>query len=69
MKRFIFCLVLLSLLLFSSLALAEEPILVIDSHGHSSKISDIVFTPGGKTLISVSEDKTVRLWDVETGDL
>jgi len=28
-----------------------------------------MFTPDGKTLISVAEDKTIRLWDVETGDL
>lgn len=69
MKRFIFCVLLWSSLLFSSLTFAEEPILVIDPHGHSSTIRDIMFTPDGKTLISVSEDKTIRLWDVETGDL
>jgi WD40 repeat protein len=69
MKRFILCMVLWLSFLFSSSVLAKEPILVIDPHGHSSIIHNIMFTPNGKTLISVSEDKTIRLWDVETGDL
>ena len=68
MKRFI--LLIVSLLLTASLVFAEEePILVINPQGHSAMISDIMFTPDGKTLISVSYDKTIRLWDVETGDL
>ncbi len=61
----IFC---LSCLLNVSLY-AQEPVLVIDPHGHSSKMEHILFTPDGNTLISTSHDKTVRLWDVETGDL
>ncbi|GAK56105.1 WD-40 repeat protein [Candidatus Vecturithrix granuli] len=56
-------------LLLSPNAYAAEPILVIDPHGHSSQISALLFTPDGKTLISTSWDKTIRLWDVETGDL
>ncbi len=47
----------------------EEPILIIDPQGHSAKITGIMFTPDGRTLISVSEDKTIRLWDTETGDI
>jgi WD40 repeat protein len=27
----------------------------------------VVFSPDGKRLASVSEDDTLRLWDVETG--
>ncbi len=69
MKYFTMCILLWSAIFFPLLLFAEEPILVIDPHGHSSKIRDIMFTPDGKTLISVSEDKTIRLWDVETGDL
>lgn len=47
----------------------DEPILVINPHGHSSQISKLLFTPDGQTLISVSYDKTIRLWDVANGDL
>lgn len=69
MKRFVM-LILICFFLFTALqAFAEEPILVIDPHGHSSQITDIMFTPDGKTLVSVSFDKTIRLWDVETGEL
>ena len=69
MKRFILLMVLCFLLVIVSPVFSQEPILVIDPHGHSSQISKIMFTPDGQTLISVSFDKTIRLWDVETGDL
>jgi len=72
MKRYIcqiLCILFWSSFIFSSPTLADEPILVIDPQGHSAQISDVMFTPDGKTLISVSNDKTIRLWDVESGDL
>lgn len=69
MKHQRICFVLWFLFIFSSQAFADEPILVIDPHGHSAQISEVMFTPDGSTLISVSNDKTIRLWDVETGDL
>ncbi|MCG9134586.1 hypothetical protein J5I95_23225 [Candidatus Poribacteria bacterium] len=37
--------------------------------GHTDRIWYIVFSPDGYTLASCSFDKTVRLWDVETGTL
>ncbi|MBV7337273.1 WD40 repeat domain-containing protein [Chloroflexi bacterium TSY] len=34
--------------------------------GHRSEIRDLVFWPDDATLISVSEDTTIRIWDLET---
>jgi WD40 repeat protein len=46
---------------------ASEPILVLDSSGHTARVMTLLFTPNGKQLISVSHDKTVRTWEVATG--
>ncbi len=47
---------------------AAPPILVLDSGGHTSYVRKVLFTPDGKELISVSDDKTVRFWDVASGE-
>jgi len=46
---------------------AEQPILRIDSQGHMDTITSIMFADNDKKLISVSKDKTIRIWDIETG--
>src|SRR5262249_27574124 len=35
--------------------------------GHTDFIWDVVFSPDGQQLASISSDKTLRLWDVKTG--
>ena len=58
-------------LAFSSVVLAadtpEKPILVLDSGGHTASVAKVLFTRDGKQLISVSHDKTIRVWDVASG--
>lgn len=44
-----------------------QPILQIDSGGHMAMIQGIFFTNDGKMLISVSDDKTVREWNIASG--
>jgi len=54
---------------YSNILLGQDlPKLIIDSHGHTGLINDIIFINGGKELISVSDDKTIRFWNVETGN-
>lgn len=37
--------------------------------GHSLAVDSIAFAPDGQTLISGSDDKTVRVWDTASGEL
>ena len=37
--------------------------------GHKGYINRIAWSPDGQTLASLSRDKTIRLWDAETGEL
>jgi WD40 repeat protein len=36
--------------------------------GHSNRISSVDFCPDGLSIVSGSYDKTVRVWDVATGE-
>ncbi|HEX4205653.1 MAG TPA: WD40 repeat domain-containing protein [Ktedonobacteraceae bacterium] len=35
--------------------------------GHRERVSHISFSPGGRMLISCADDRTVRWWDLQTG--
>ena len=47
----------------------QKPILVIETGGHQSWIKDLAFSNDSRFLISASMDKTIRIWDVQTGRL
>ncbi|MBL7864668.1 MAG: caspase family protein [Cyclobacteriaceae bacterium] len=45
------------------------PRIVVNAQGHSAKVQNLVFSAKGEHLISVSEDKTVRVWNTSTTEM
>jgi WD40 repeat protein len=43
------------------------PRLFLDPGGHTSVVRQVLYTPDGKHLISVGDDKSIRVWDTVTG--
>ncbi|MCD4738844.1 MAG: hypothetical protein K8R89_06255 [Anaerolineae bacterium] len=41
---------------------------VLTLTGHTAPVKAIAFSPDGKLIVSGSSDKTIRLWDVESGE-
>src|SRR5262245_39620961 len=58
---------LLLLVLAAGARAAEGPYLELDTKGHMAVIRSILFTPDGRELISASDDKPIRVWDVNSG--
>ena len=45
-----------------------NPILALDAGGHTDAVPKVRFTRDGRELVTVSKDKTVRIWSVATGE-
>ncbi|WP_088345201.1 MULTISPECIES: PDZ domain-containing protein [Rhodomicrobium] len=45
----------------------DKPQLMLETGGHMANVVDLAVTPDGKQLVSASNDKTVRVWDLATG--
>lgn len=47
---------------------AAAPILVVNDSGHTAAVNRVCFVPRDRTLVSVSNDKTIRQWDLTSGE-
>ncbi|GIW96454.1 MAG: hypothetical protein KatS3mg110_4495 [Pirellulaceae bacterium] len=36
-------------------------------HGHTAELTSIAWHPGGRRIASASEDGSIRIWDVRSG--
>lgn len=39
----------------------------LDTGGHTAQVTDLAFTPDGEDIVSASNDKTIRIWDWQSG--
>jgi WD40 repeat protein len=35
--------------------------------GHSAQVNRVIYAPDGRTIVTASDDKTIRFWNTETG--
>jgi predicted Zn finger-like uncharacterized protein len=45
-----------------------RPLLVTDPGGHTATVQRALITPDKKQVVTVSKDKTVRIWDIASGE-
>lgn len=60
---------LFTVLSVTGMAQTGVPRIVINAQGHSDKVENVLFTPAGDRLISISDDKTIRVWNANTAEL
>src|SRR5690606_33967535 len=49
--------------------LSSPPELVVDAQGHTGRITALLYTSDGRSLITASYDKTIRIWSAQSGQL
>lgn len=52
----------------SSLPANQQKIKTALRLGYTGEINSVSFSPGGRTIVSGSGDRTIRLWDVRSGE-
>ena len=65
MKKTLFLSLFLCFLFSPNTYAQDVPVTILE--GHTNSVSSVSFSPDGQTLVSGSWDKTVRVWDVNTG--
>jgi WD40 repeat protein len=45
----------------------DQPHLVVQL-GHADPVTSVAFSPDGRLVLTGSEDRTAKLWDIETGE-
>ena len=61
--------VLLCVVICGAACAENRLILQLDTGGHTAITRGIAFTPDGKQLVSAGEDKIIRVWDLESGEM
>ncbi|KXX70464.1 caspase family protein [Flammeovirga sp. SJP92] len=69
MNKILITLVIFLLCIGNSYSQEKNTYLVIDAKGHSSLVRKVSFTSNNQKVISVSEDKTIRVWDLKSNSL
>jgi platelet-activating factor acetylhydrolase IB subunit alpha len=41
--------------------------LLLSSQGHADAVNSLTFHPHGRCLLTASDDKTIRMWDMASG--
>src|SRR5262245_47108300 len=67
MKRHAWGLLTCGLLLGPGPILSQEVKLRATFKGHTDSVTSVAFTADGKSIVSGSWDKTIKLWEVTTG--
>ena len=49
-----------------SKAVKYEAFLKLETGAHTARVRQLLVTPDERTMITAGEDKTIRVWDIET---